>query len=119
MAIPPDTHILDTYALHCYATPAAGTSWLTDVYRLHWRVPTVEQFRREVSMLRSVSKAGKAWIVDERCRRAGIGRHKRKITRRPWGFSTQDWEGQKQRYTQEKADLWALHYSTVIKVETP
>lgn len=37
--------------------------------------PTEAQFRREVDKLKSVSEAGKRWIVDERCKWASIGKH--------------------------------------------
>jgi hypothetical protein len=36
---------------------------------------SVADIEREVSKLKSVSRAGRAWIVDERCSGLSIGKH--------------------------------------------
>ncbi len=72
MAVPPPGFLTDSWVRDAFLREYTyKPEWFTDAFRK--RLPTEASIKADVAKLRSVSKAGRAWIADRRMAIASVG----------------------------------------------
>lgn len=72
MAVPPPNMLSESWVRDAFLREYTyKPEWFTDTFRK--QLPTVESIKADVAKLRSVSKAGAAWIADRRMAIASVG----------------------------------------------